>query len=148
MIMRENERLTVARYLSYPLRSRLSNNSFLNEAPRDSPPRFRESISSSPPSLSVSLFLESPAVLIPTHSATCAGYYAYFNGRDFHPRGTTPSNFHRGQKWMEWRVETIEQARVQNPMGRGGRREELFPSTVYHRILYILISSTRFEYST
>lgn len=52
MIMRENERLTVARYLSYPLRSRLSNNSFLNEAPRDSPPRFRESISSP---LSVSL---------------------------------------------------------------------------------------------
>lgn len=84
-------------------------------------------------------------MLIPTHSATCAGYYAYFNGRDFHPRGTTPSNFHRGQKWMEWRVETIEQARVQNPMGRGGRREELFPSTVYHRILYILISSTRFD---
>lgn len=58
-----NERLTVVRYLSYPLRSRLSNNSFLNEAPRDSPPRFRESISSS-----LSLSLSPVSRRVNTHS--------------------------------------------------------------------------------
>lgn len=58
-----NERLTVVRYLPYPLRSRLSNNSFLNEAPRDSPPRFRESISSS-----LSLSLSPVSRRVNTHS--------------------------------------------------------------------------------
>ena len=84
MIMRETSVLLRGRwYLLVPLRSRLSNNSLLNEAPRDSSRRFRESISPSAQ--------PTDSRRVNTHSAsTCAGYYTYFNERT----SVEPEDFH------------------------------------------------------